>query len=127
MCFSCRSPSPVRRKRKRSRSRSLDRERIREIEERRVIYIGKLNSRTTKEDLRHRFETFGIITSVSVHHRIKNDSYGFVTYKYRQDAYDAVEHGNDDPNYPKVDLSFGGRRVFCKTNYSDLGKMRKSE
>jgi hypothetical protein len=38
------------------------------------------------------------------------------------DAYEAVEHGNDDPNQPRYDLCFGGRRAFCKTRYSDLGK-----
>jgi len=39
------------------------------------------------------------------------------------DAYEAVEHGNDDPNQPHYDLCFGGRRAFCKTRYSDLGKV----
>jgi hypothetical protein len=37
------------------------------------------------------------------------------------DAYEAVEHGNDDPHLPKYDLSFGGRRAFCKETYADLG------
>ena len=38
------------------------------------------------------------------------------------DAYEAIEHGNDDPSFPNVDISFGGRRTFCKEKYSDLGK-----
>lgn len=50
-----------------------------------------------------------------------SDNYGFVTFLNKLDAYKAVEHGNDDPFYPKYDLSFGGRREFCKTTYSDLG------
>lgn len=50
-----------------------------------------------------------------------SDNYGFVTFAYKMDAYEAVEHGNDDPNQPRYDLCFGGRRVFCKTRYSDLG------
>ena len=50
------------------------------------------------------------------------DNYGFITFKYKVDAYEAIEHGNDDPSYPTVDLCFGGRRAFCKEKYSDLGK-----
>lgn len=50
------------------------------------------------------------------------DNYGFVSFRNQADAYEAVEHGNDDPSYPRVDLCFGGRRKFCKQKYSDLGK-----
>lgn len=50
------------------------------------------------------------------------DNYGFVTFAYKVDAYEAVEHGNDDPHLPKYDLSFGGRRAFCKETYADLGE-----
>lgn len=51
-----------------------------------------------------------------------SDNYGFVTFSYNTDAYTAVEHGNDDPSLPRYDLSFGGRRAFCKSKYADLGK-----
>ena len=51
-----------------------------------------------------------------------SDNYGFVTYKNRDEAYCAVEHGNDDPKLPRYDLCFGGRRAFCKVSYSDLGE-----
>ena len=51
-----------------------------------------------------------------------SDNYGFVTFKYKVDAYEAIEHGNDDPSFPTVDICFGGRRTFCKEKYSDLGK-----
>ena len=50
-----------------------------------------------------------------------SDNYGFVTFKYKVDAYEAIEHGNDDPAFPTVDICFGGRRTFCKEKYSDLG------
>lgn len=50
-------------------------------------------------------------------------NYGFVTFAYKVDAYDAVENGNNDPDLPKYDLSFGGRRLFCRQRYSDLGKL----
>lgn len=51
-----------------------------------------------------------------------SDNYGFVTFAYKNDAYEAVEHGNDDPALPRYDLCFGGRRAFCKVKYADLGK-----
>lgn len=51
-----------------------------------------------------------------------SDKYGFVTFAEKLDAYKAVEHGNDEPHHPKYDLSFGGRRLFCGTLYSDLGE-----
>lgn len=54
---------------------------------------------------------------------IFSDKYGFVTFANKLDAYNAIEHGNDDPYFPKYDLSFGGRRIFCQTSYSDLGKL----
>ena len=50
------------------------------------------------------------------------DNYGFVTFDSKKDAFSAIEHGNDDTSYPKVDLCFGGRRAFCKEKYADLGK-----
>jgi hypothetical protein len=49
------------------------------------------------------------------------DNYGFVTFDSKKDAFSAIEHGNDDTSYPKVDLCFGGRRAFCKEKYADLG------
>ena len=48
-----------------------------------------------------------------------------MSFRNKDDAYEAVERGNDDPSYPRVDLCFGGRRKFCKQKYSDLGKERK--
>lgn len=51
-----------------------------------------------------------------------SDNYGFVTFAYKNDAYEAVEHGNDNPTLPRYDLCFGGRRAFCKVKYADLGK-----
>nr|CAH7752654.1 unnamed protein product [Callosobruchus chinensis] len=114
----------------RSRSRSIspkhsrpEKERLREVEERRVIYVGHLLPSSTRDELRKRFQKFGPITNVSLHTREHGDKYGFVTFANKLDAYEAIEHGNDDPYLPKYDLSFGGRRIFCKTSYSDLDNM----
>ncbi|XP_042216282.1 uncharacterized protein LOC121862250 isoform X2 [Homarus americanus] len=100
--------------------RPEDEDRTRQVEERRVIYIGRISEGTTKGDLRRRFQKFGDIVDISVHFREHGDNYGFVTYKNRDEAYNAVEHGNDDPSVPRYDLCFGGRRAFCKVQYSDL-------
>ncbi|XP_056638669.1 uncharacterized protein LOC130446414 isoform X4 [Diorhabda sublineata] len=104
-----------------------EKERLKEVEERRVIYVGRVTSGTTKDDLRKRFQRFGPITNISLHSRSHSylDNYGFVTFANKLDAYEAIEHGNDDPWLPKYDLSFGGRRIFCQTTYSDLDNMRE--
>lgn len=100
-----------------------EREKQRQVEERRVIYVGRIEEGTSKAELRRRFEMFGPIIDISVHFREHGDNYGFVTFAYKVDAYEAVEHGNDDPNLPHYDLCFGGRRAFCKTRYADLDGM----
>ena len=38
-------------------------------EERRIVYIGKISSRTTKDDVWRRFRPFGPIEKVTVHFR----------------------------------------------------------
>lgn len=95
-------------------------ERQQAIEERRVIYVGKLGEGTSRRELRRRFEIFGPVADISLHFRERGDNYGFVTFEYKVDAYAAVEHGNDDPHLPQYDLSFGGRRAFCQETYADL-------
>lgn len=104
-----------------------EREKQRQVEERRVIYVGRIDEGTSKAELRRRFEPFGPIIDISVHFREHGDNYGFVTFAYKVDAYEAVEHGNDDPNLPRYDLCFGGRRAFCKTRYADLDGMATSD
>lgn len=100
--------------------RRQQQEKQRQVEERRVVYVGRISEGTLKDDLRKRFEVFGPVVEISLHFRDHGDNYGFVTFQYKVDAYEAVEHGNDDPGLPKYDLCFGGRRAFCKEKYSDL-------
>ncbi|XP_047111412.1 formin-J-like isoform X4 [Schistocerca piceifrons] len=123
---SSRSRSPFRGPRCRNISQISDREKQRQVEERRVIYVGRIDEGTSKAQLRKRFEVFGPIIDISVHFREHGDNYGFVTYMYKKDAYEAVEHGNDDPHLPQYDLCFGGRRAFCKTRYADLDGLATS-
>ena len=90
------------------------------VEERKIVYVGKIEEGTLRADLRSRFEKFGPILDVSIHFRERGDNYGFITFANREDAYEAVEHGNDDRSLPIYDLCFGGRRDFCKEKYFDM-------
>lgn len=48
--------------------------------------------------------------------------FGFVTYAFAKDAYRAIDCSMKDPIINMYDVSFGGRRAFCKSMYLDLGK-----
>ncbi|TSL68206.1 Peroxisome proliferator-activated receptor gamma coactivator-related protein 1 [Bagarius yarrelli] len=92
------------------------------IEERRVVYVGKIRSAMTKDELRERFALFGKIEDCTVHFRNRGDNYGFVTYYNTDDAFAAIEKGKKlrQPDELPFDICFGGRRQFCKSNYMDL-------
>ncbi|CAH1784279.1 unnamed protein product [Owenia fusiformis] len=109
--------------------RPLDEQRDKhlKIEERRIVYVGRIGSNCVPKDLERRFERFGPIDKVTVHFRENGDNYGFVTFTYSCDAYACVEKGNDIPGERKYDLCFGGRREFCKTDYLDLDSKAEEE
>lgn len=81
---------------------------------------GKIPEGTTRVQVREWFSRFGKIAEVSLHFRDAGENYGFVTFERAKDAYQAVERGNDDPELPKFQLCFGGRRQFCGQQWSDL-------
>ncbi|KAM9282409.1 LOW QUALITY PROTEIN: peroxisome proliferator-activated receptor gamma coactivator-related protein 1 [Cariama cristata] len=131
-----RSPSPRRRSNRRrrysydaqdhyQRQRILQKERA--IEERRVVFIGKIPGRMTRSELRHRFSVFGDIEECTLHFRSEGDNYGFVTYRYAEEAFAAIESGHKlrRPDEQPFDLCFGGRRQFCRRNYADLDSNRE--
>ncbi|KAM9012135.1 peroxisome proliferator-activated receptor gamma coactivator-related protein 1 isoform 2-T2 [Ara ararauna] len=131
-----RSPSPRRRSNRRrrysydaqdhyQRQRILEKERA--IEERRVVFIGKIPSRMTRSELQHRFSVFGDIEECTLHFRSEGDNYGFVTYRYAEEAFAAIESGHKlrRPDEQPFDLCFGGRRQFCRRNYADLDSNRE--
>ncbi|TFK07033.1 centrosomal protein of 55 kDa [Platysternon megacephalum] len=136
-CSRSRSPSPRRRSNRRRRYDSCDppdhcqHQRVlhkeRAIEERRVVFIGKLPSRMTRAELRHRFSVFGAIEECTLHFRAEGDNYGFVTYRYAKEAFAAIESGHKlrRPDEQPFDLCFGGRRQFCRRNYADLDSNRE--
>ncbi|XP_064000634.1 peroxisome proliferator-activated receptor gamma coactivator-related protein 1 isoform X2 [Pogoniulus pusillus] len=130
------SPSPHRRSNRQrrysydaqdhyQRQRILQKERA--IEERRVVFIGKIPSRMTRSELRHRFSVFGDIEECTLHFRSEGDNYGFVTYRYAEEAFAAIESGHKlrRPDEQPFDLCFGGRRQFCRRNYADLDSNRE--
>ena len=41
----------------------------RQVEERRVVYVGRISEGTTRAEIRQRFEVFGPIEEISVHFR----------------------------------------------------------
>ena len=57
-----------------------------------------------------------------------SDNYGFVTYRYAEEAFAAIESGHKlrQADEQPFDLCFGGRRQFCKRSYSDLGEWREA-
>ncbi|XP_051936323.1 peroxisome proliferator-activated receptor gamma coactivator-related protein 1 isoform X1 [Hippocampus zosterae] len=96
------------------------------IEERRVVYIGRIRGTMTQRELRERFSYFGEVEDCTLHFREQGDNYGFVTYYDTKDAFTAIENGNKLRKADELpfDLCFGGRRQFCKTTYADLDSNR---
>uniref|UniRef100_A0A8C2WUH0 PPARG related coactivator 1 n=2 Tax=Cyclopterus lumpus TaxID=8103 RepID=A0A8C2WUH0_CYCLU len=99
------------------------------IEERRVVYIGRIRLTMTQKELKDRFSLFGEIEECTLHFRDHGDNYGFVTYYDTKNAFMAIENGSKlrKPDELPFDLCFGGRRQFCKTNYADLDSSREYE
>ncbi|XP_051883330.1 peroxisome proliferator-activated receptor gamma coactivator-related protein 1-like [Pristis pectinata] len=108
--------------RREAHEHKISRRRELAIEERRVVYVGKIRNGMMREELRRRFEVFGEIEDCNIYFRTQGDNYGFVTYRYTCDAFAAIENGQTlrRPDELPFDLCFGGRRQFCKTNYADL-------
>lgn len=49
--------------------------------------------------------------------------YGFVTFERPGDAFKAIDCSGKNPELNIYDISFGGRRAFCREQYFDLGKL----
>ncbi|XP_059214879.1 peroxisome proliferator-activated receptor gamma coactivator-related protein 1 [Centropristis striata] len=97
------------------------------IEDRRVVYVGRIRGTMTQKELKDRFSLFGEIEECTLHFRDHGDNYGFVTYYDTKNAFNAIENGSKlrKPDELPFDLCFGGRRQFCKTNYADLDSNRE--
>ncbi|XP_076017072.1 peroxisome proliferator-activated receptor gamma coactivator-related protein 1 [Genypterus blacodes] len=106
-----------------------ERRREKAIEERRVVYVGRIRGSMTQTELKDRFTLFGEIEDCTLHFRDHGDNYGFVTYYNIKDAFTAIENGSKlrKPDELPFDLCFGGRRQFCQTSYADLDSNRGYE
>lgn len=88
--------------------------------ERKIVYVGRLEPALKREDLKRKFMQYGRIKQVTLHYKESGAKYGFVTFEKPQDAYKAIDSSSTDPNLIEYDVSFGGRRAFCRTEYADL-------
>ncbi|XP_074521574.1 uncharacterized protein LOC141787184 isoform X2 [Halichoeres trimaculatus] len=136
-----RSPSPQKCYRKwrgvysSRESRRLRREheiriqKLKAIDERRVVYVGRICRSMTHDELRERFSQFGEVECVSLHFRDKGDHYAFVTFYNMGDAFAAIDNGGKlrKPDELPFEICFGGRRQFCNSDYADLDANRDSE
>ncbi|XP_068177051.1 uncharacterized protein [Antennarius striatus] len=102
---------------------------LKAIEERRVVYVGRICGSMTHNDLRERFSQFGEVECVSLHFREIGHHYGFVTFSNMKDAFAAISKGSKlrRPDELPFDLCFGGRRQFCYSDYTDLDATRDAD
>ncbi|XP_054897461.1 peroxisome proliferator-activated receptor gamma coactivator-related protein 1-like [Poeciliopsis prolifica] len=124
-----RDVSASRESRRRSRERDMRIQKLKAIDERRVVYVGRIRRTMTHDELRERFSQFGEVECVSLHFRDGSDHYGFVTFYNTEDAFAAIDNGGKlrQPNELPFDLCFGGRRQFCNSDYADLDSNREAE
>ncbi|KAH8414321.1 hypothetical protein KR215_002990 [Drosophila sulfurigaster] len=90
------------------------------VEERRIVYVGRIEQETTKEMLRRKFLPYGSIKQITIHYKENGMKYGFVTFERAQDAFTAIDTSPRDAQINMYDISFGGRRAFCRASYADL-------
>ncbi|XP_013116660.1 uncharacterized protein LOC106094035 [Stomoxys calcitrans] len=90
------------------------------VEERRIVYVGRLEQETSKDVLRRKFIQYGTIKQISIHYKDTGMKYGFVTFERSNDAFNAIDNSTRDPQISMYDVSFGGRRAFCRASYADL-------
>ncbi|XP_029002000.1 peroxisome proliferator-activated receptor gamma coactivator-related protein 1 isoform X2 [Betta splendens] len=104
-------------------------QKLKAIDERRVVYVGRIRRSMTHSELRDRFSQFGEVECVSLHFRDRGDHYAFVTFFTMEDAFAAIDNGGKlrQPDELPFDICFGGRRQFCNSNYSDLDADRDTE
>ncbi|KAG7281962.1 hypothetical protein CRUP_003020 [Coryphaenoides rupestris] len=78
---------------------------LKAIDERRVVYVGRIRRTMTHDELRERFALIG------------------------EDAFAAIENGSKlrQPDELPFDICFGGRRQFCKSDYADLDSTKDEE
>ncbi|XP_047241937.1 peroxisome proliferator-activated receptor gamma coactivator 1-alpha isoform X2 [Girardinichthys multiradiatus] len=109
-------------KREFERAEQREKQRQKAIEERRVVYVGRLRSGCSRSELKRRFEVFGEIEECAVNLRDDGDNFGFIMYRYTCDAFAALENGHTlrRLNEPQFELCFDGQKQLGKSQYADL-------
>ncbi|XP_029284762.1 peroxisome proliferator-activated receptor gamma coactivator-related protein 1 isoform X2 [Cottoperca gobio] len=115
--------------RKLRREREIRIQKLKAIDERRVVYVGRICKSMTHDELKERFSQFGDVECVSLHFRDRGDHYAFVTFYNMDDAFAAIDNGGKlrKPNELPFDICFGGRRQFCNSHYADLDANKDAE
>ncbi|XP_060693103.1 peroxisome proliferator-activated receptor gamma coactivator 1-alpha-like isoform X2 [Hemiscyllium ocellatum] len=92
------------------------------MDECRIIYVGKLACNITQAELKRRFEVFGEIEECKLLGQDRGDMYGYIAYRYNEDAAFALKNGHNlqKQNEPALQLCYGGLRRFRKASYTDL-------
>lgn len=90
------------------------------VEERRIVYVGRIEPETTRETLRRKFASYGSIKQITIRNKDSGLNYGFVTFANSEDAFKVIDNYQSDVSINMYDISFGGRRAFCRSSYADL-------
>ncbi|XP_078087217.1 peroxisome proliferator-activated receptor gamma coactivator 1-beta isoform X2 [Mustelus asterias] len=92
------------------------------MDECRIVYVGKLACNVTQAELKRRFEVFGEIEECKLLGQDRGDMYGYIAYRFSEDASFALKNGHNlqKQNEPALQLCYGGLRRFRKTSYTDL-------
>lgn len=124
-----RDVSSSRESRRHSREQEMRIQKLKAIDERRVVYVGRIRRTMTHDELRERFSQFGQVECVSLHFRDGSDHYGFVTFYNAEDAFAAIDNGGKLRKADELpfDLCFGGRRQFCNSDYADLDANKEAD
>ncbi|KAJ8715726.1 hypothetical protein PYW07_010208 [Mythimna separata] len=61
------------------------------VDERKVVFVGRLEKDVTKQALGNKFAKFGRVVRVRIHRHDNGTLYGFVTYERARDAWAAVK------------------------------------
>ncbi|KAJ8715737.1 hypothetical protein PYW07_010219 [Mythimna separata] len=81
------------------------------VDERKVVFVGRLEEDATKQALGSKFAKFGRVSRVRIHSHDNGTRYGFVTYERARDAWAAVKAAS---TFARYDVRFGAHCAFFR-------------
>ncbi|KAJ8715749.1 hypothetical protein PYW07_010231 [Mythimna separata] len=81
------------------------------IDERKVVFVGRLENDANKQALGNKFAKFGKVVRVRIHSHDNGTRYGFVTYERARDAWAAVKAAS---TFARYDVRFGAHCAFFR-------------